>query len=240
MEIANKKNDGAGEFNEKVINVNRVAKVVKGGRRFSFSALVVVGDGKGQLGVGLGKAGEVPEAIRKGTEQAKKNIRRVSLNGTTIPHQVIGHYGAGKVLLRPASEGTGVIAGGVVRAVLEAAGVHDILSKSIGSKNPHNVVRATLKGLDALRSKEEYFGRLNRASVQGLAYIRQVLEFVMRKLRIKQIRSTIGRCEKQRLTIKGLGLGKINREVVLEDTSAVRGMVTKVQHLVQVTVEGTK
>lgn len=161
MEGSQKRAESASEFSEKVISVNRVAKVVKGGRRFSFSALVVVGDGKGRLGVGLGKAGEVPEAIKKGTEQAKKNVRRVSLDGTTIPHVVTGHYGAGKVLLRPASEGTGCIAGGVVRSVLEAAGIHDVLSKCIGSNNPHNVVRATLDGLDSLRTKEEYFRRIN-------------------------------------------------------------------------------
>lgn len=165
MEVSHKKNDTAQEFSEKVISVNRVAKVVKGGRRFSFSALVVVGDGNGQLGVGLGKAGEVPEAIRKATEQAKKSIRRVSLDGTTIPHMVVGNYGAGKVMLRPASAGTGVIAGGVVRAVLQAAGVHDILSKSIGSKNPHNVVKATLVGLDSLKTKDEYFRRMGRSAV---------------------------------------------------------------------------
>lgn len=164
MEVSQKRAESSTEFSEKVISVNRVAKVVKGGRRFSFSALVVVGDGKGRLGVGLGKAGEVPEAIKKGTDQAKKNIRRVALEGSTIPHVVTGHYGAGKVLLRPASEGTGCIAGGVVRAVLEAAGIHDILSKSIGSKNPHNVVRATLKGLDSLRTKEEYARRVGRNS----------------------------------------------------------------------------
>lgn len=162
MEVSQKRSDTASEFNEKVISVNRVAKVVKGGRRFSFSALVVVGDGKGRLGVGLGKAGEVPEAIKKATEQAKKSVRKVAIDGTTIPHMVVGHYGAGRVLLRPASQGTGCIAGGVVRSVLEAAGIHDILSKSIGSKNPHNVVRATLKGLDSLRTREEYAARMGR------------------------------------------------------------------------------
>jgi small subunit ribosomal protein S5 len=133
---------------EKVVHVNRVAKVVKGGRRFSFSAMVVVGDGQGKVGYGLGKALEVPEAIRKGTERAKKSLMPVDLAGTTVPHQAIGVSGSGKVLLKPAAKGTGVIAGGSVRAVVEAAGVKDLLTKVIGSNNPHNVVRAAM---DALR-----------------------------------------------------------------------------------------
>lgn len=161
--MANFNKESDDQLIEKIVFINRVAKVVKGGRRFSFSAIVVVGDGNGKVGYGLGKANQVPDAIRKGVDRAKKDMEKVSINSISIPHIIEGKFGAGSVLLKPACEGTGVIAGGAVRAVLEAAGVNNILTKCLGSHNPHNLVKATLDGLRRLRSAEEI------ATIRGIS-----------------------------------------------------------------------
>lgn len=157
------------ELIEKIVFINRVAKVVKGGRRFSFSAIVVVGDGKGKVGYGLGKANQVPEAIRKGIEQAKKDMQNVALTEISIPHNIVGKFKSGSVMLRPASDGTGVIAGGAVRAVLEAAGVQNILTKCLGSNNPHNLVKATINGLRRLRTADQIARLRNLKTMEMVA-----------------------------------------------------------------------
>ncbi len=234
------------ELKERVVEINRVAKVVKGGRRFSFTALVVIGDEVDRVGVGYGKAREVPLAISKAVDDAKKNLFTVPKKGTTITHGILGEFGAARVLLRPASEGTGVIAGGGVRAVLELGGVRDILAKSLGTTNPINMLKATVNGLQRLRRPEEV------AQIRGLT-VSQVLPIPARllsrrlsrsrcprrkqpmaKLRITQTRSQIGQSERHRGTLRALGLGKIGRSAEHAESPQLAGMLRRVRHLVKV------
>ncbi len=235
------------EFVDRLVHINRVAKVVKGGRRFGFAALVVVGDQKGRVGFGHGKAREVPEAIRKATEAAKRGLVRVPLReGRTLHHDVNGRHGAGRVVLRAAPAGTGIIAGGPMRAVFESLGVHDVVAKSQGSSNPYNMIRATFDALAREDSPRSVAQRRNlkvstiqsrRQGVEADAsdFVRPEAAMTTEKtITLVQISSAIGRPGPQRDTLKGLGLNKIGRKANVADTPANRGMIAKVAHLVRV------
>ena len=219
------------EYIEKVVATNRVSKTVKGGRVMKFSALMVVGDGKGKVGFGLGKAAEVPEAIRKGIEDAKKNMITISLSGSTIPHEIIGEAGAGRVLMKPAAPGTGVIAGGPVRIIMEAAGIKDIRTKCLRSNTAVNVVAATFEGLKALRSPEEVARTRGKSVDEIVGYGGENVA----NLEIQLVKSPNGRLEKHIATANSLGLRKIGDTTVQPDNAQTRGKVAKIGYLLQVT-----
>ena len=240
--------EGGEELIEKLVHINRVSKTVKGGKRFGFAALVVVGDGKGRAGFGHGKAREVPEAISKATAAAKKAMVRVPLReGRTLHHDGLGHFGAGRVYVRSAPAGTGIIAGGPMRAVFESLGVADVVTKSIGTSNPYNMVRATFEALgeqtspksvaqrrgkkiaDLMSRRERSRRRRSRGAGRSGGGVS-----LMAKIKITQTGSPIRRTPDQRRTLIGLGLNKMRRTVELDDTPEVRGMIRKVQHMVSV------
>ena len=214
---------------EKLIAVNRVSKVVKGGRIFSFTALTVVGDGAGKVGFGYGKAREVPAAIQKAMEKARRNMISVELNGNTLQHPIKGRHAGSKVYMQPASEGTGIIAGGAMRAVLEVTGVQNVLSKAYGSTNPINIVRATIAALENMNSPEAI------AAKRGLSVDEITGKTMANKtVKVTQVKSSIGRLPKHKATLRGLGLRRINHTVELEDTACVRGMINQVSYMVKV------
>ena len=218
------------ELAEKVVSINRVSKTVKGGRIMKFAALVVVGDGNGIVGFGLGKSGEVPDAIRKGIEDAKKNLIQIPLKGTSIPHEIVGKFGAGEVLMKPAAPGTGVIAGGPVRAVIEVAGIKDIRTKSLRSNNPCNVVRATINGLASCTTAAEVAEK--RGKTVKEIYKEGGCEMAKN---IKLVKSLIGRKKDQIATANSLGLKKVGDVSVQPENEATLGKIQKISHLVEVT-----
>ncbi len=223
------------ELKERVVEINRVAKVVKGGRRFSFTALVVVGDEVDRVGIGYGKAREVPLAISKAVDDAKKNLFTVPKHGQTITHESLGRFDAARVLLRPASPGTGVIAGGGVRAVLELGGIHDVLAKSLGTTNPINMLKAAEAALRQLRRPEEVAKARGKQIHEVLPLKAKVAEVTtMAKLKLTQVRSQIGQSERHRGTLRALGLGRIGKTNEIDESPVLAGMLRKVRHLVKV------
>ena len=218
------------ELTETIVDIRRVAKTVKGGRNMKFSVTVVVGDGEGHVGMGLGKAVEIPEAVRKATEDAKKKLIYVPTVGTTVPHETLGIFGAGRVLIMPAAKGTGVIAGSSVRTVLEAAGIKDVRAKSLGTSNTGNMARATMQGLMSLTTVEEVAKRRGKTPEEIIGQEARD----MAKLKITLVKSPIACQPKQRKTVEALGLRKLHHSVELEDNAAVRGSINKVSHLLKV------